>query len=69
VHPPTVAGLTVTVPGAKWQTAAWFVANAFDLGIDAVGFDGKQWTRTKGWTNASTPATGVTASLTKLKTN
>lgn len=67
VNPPTVSGLTVTVPGAKWQTAAWFVANADSLGVDSVGYDGKRWTRAKGWGDATTPTTGVTATLAKLK--
>lgn len=65
VNAPTVSGLTVTVPGAKWQTAAWFVANAYNLGIESVSYDGKQWTRTKGWHGAPEPATGVTATLAK----
>ena len=67
VHTPSVSGLTVTVPGAKWQTAAWFVANAYNLGIESVDYDGQRWTRSKGWRTAPVPATGVTATLAKLK--
>jgi hypothetical protein len=67
VNTPAVSGLTVSVPGAKWQTAAWFVANAYDLGIDSVGYAGKQWTRAKGWAAAQTSSAGVTATLTKLE--
>jgi hypothetical protein len=67
VHTPTAAGLTVTVPGAKWQSAAWFVANAFDLGIDSVAYAGKQWTRAKGWHDlAAASSTAVTATLAKV---
>ena len=28
VNQPTTTGRTISVPGAGWQTAAWFVANA-----------------------------------------
>ncbi|MDP9118543.1 MAG: hypothetical protein M3O28_15020 [Actinomycetota bacterium] len=63
VNPPNVTGLVVSVPGAKWQTAAWFVANAYDLGIDRVGYSGKQWSRAKGWQDMPTSAAGVTATM------
>ena len=69
VNAPTVTGPTVTVPGARWQTAAWFVANAYDLGIESVDYDGKQWTRTKGWKQSTAPASAVTATLATIKTN
>jgi len=59
VQTPSTAGRTVRVPGAAWQTAAWFVANADRLGIDAVAYDGKRWTRSNGWK----PATGSTAAV------
>ena len=55
--------MTVSVPGAAWQTAAWFVANAYRLGIDQVGYGGKQWTRANGWHAAATPTTAVTATM------
>jgi len=42
--PEFAAGDTVTVPGARWQTAAWFVANADRLGIESVAYDGQTWT-------------------------
>ncbi|MEO6886263.1 MAG: hypothetical protein ABI232_08275 [Jatrophihabitantaceae bacterium] len=67
VNPPATSGLTVTVPGASWQTAAWFVANADRLGIDQVGYDGQQWTRAGGWTSAATPSTAVTATMAAVK--
>jgi len=66
VNPPSASGSTVSVPGAAWQTAAWFVANAYDLGIDQVAYDGKQWTRTKGWKAAQAPTAEVTATMYKL---
>jgi hypothetical protein len=64
VNPPSTAGSTVTVPGAGWATAAWFVANADRLGITTVGFSERTWTRTKGWrTDASAVTTAVTATM------
>ncbi len=49
INAPTTAGRSVTVPGASWPTAAWFVAHADQLGIESVDYDQRQWTRTKGW--------------------
>ncbi|PZS13748.1 MAG: hypothetical protein DLM57_15885 [Pseudonocardiales bacterium] len=63
VRTPTTGPSTVQVPGAAWQTAAWFVANADRLGIDKVAFDGKQWTRAKGWQSATASATAVVATM------
>jgi len=63
INTPTTAGPSVTVPGASWQTAAWFVANADRLGIDKVAYDAKQWTRAKGWKAGSAPATAVVATM------
>jgi hypothetical protein len=63
VNPPTTAGTTVSVPGASWQTAAWFVANADRLGIDRVAYKGTAWVRDKGWKPATAPATAVVATL------
>ena len=51
VSKPTAASTKITVPGASWATAAWFVANADKYGIDAVDYAGRQWTRAKGWKN------------------
>jgi hypothetical protein len=39
----------VRVPGAGWQTAAWFVANADRLGIVRVAYDGRVFSRDGGW--------------------
>jgi hypothetical protein len=49
VNRPSVSGRTITVPGAGWQTAAWFVANADRLGVDSVAHAGKHWSRADGW--------------------
>ena len=49
IDTPAVHGDTVRVPGAHWQTAAWFVAYANRLGIQQVAYDGRRWTRTTGW--------------------
>lgn len=65
VSPSATSELTVRVPGASWQTAAWFVANADRLGIDKVAYDAKQWTRAKGWKSGSAPATAVVATMHK----
>lgn len=46
---PQAAGSQVVVPGAGWQTTAWFVAYADRLGIDRVSYAGKTWSRAKGW--------------------
>jgi hypothetical protein len=63
VNTPTTTPSTVRVPGAAWQTAAWFVANADRLGIDKVAYAGKQWTRANGWKSATAPATAVVATM------
>jgi hypothetical protein len=52
---------TVRVPGARWQTVAWFVANADRLGIEQVTYDRRQWTRNDGWKKSTAPPTSVTA--------
>ena len=67
VNPPVTTGLTVSVPGAAWQTAAWFVANSDRLGIDQVAYDGQRWTRAKGWHATTAAATSVVATMATLK--
>jgi hypothetical protein len=49
VKSPTVTGNTITVPQASWTTAAWFVAQASDLGITSVSYAGQKWQPKKGW--------------------
>jgi hypothetical protein len=64
VSPPRAAGKVVTVPGAGWATAAWFICNADRLGIDTVRYAGNSWTRTKSWRpDSSADDTAVTATL------
>lgn len=61
--PTAVGARTVRVPGARWQTAAWFVANADRLGIDQVAYNGKRWSRADGWTTSKDPAAAVVATM------
>lgn len=64
IDTPVAAGpRTVRVPGARWQTAAWFVSNADRLGIDRVDYDGRRWTRADGWGKGSASAAAVTATM------
>jgi hypothetical protein len=67
VNPPTHTGRQVDVPGAGWQTAAWFVANADRLGIDSVSYDKKSWTRAHGWKPSTASDSAVVAELYPLK--
>jgi hypothetical protein len=65
--PKAVGPHTVRVPGAHWQTVAWFIANGNRLGIEQVAYDGKVWTRTDGWKSGTAPATAVVATMYDLK--
>jgi len=68
VNPPRAVGSTVTVPGAGWQTAMWFVANADRLGIDRVSYAKRTWSRAAQWTDDPAASTAsVTAALAVLK--
>jgi len=59
---------TVRVPGAHWQTAAWFVANADRLGIEQVAYDGRAWSRTDGWRkSAGASSAAVVATMYDLR--
>jgi hypothetical protein len=60
---PTTADGAVSVPGASWATAAWFVANAERLGIDQVAYAQRTWTRQKGWRTSAAPTDAVVATL------
>ena len=63
IDTPEAGAHGVRVPGAHWQTASWFVANANRLGIERVAYAGQQWTRTDGWhknTQAGTDAVVAT---------
>jgi hypothetical protein len=50
INAPDVTATGVRVPGAGWQTTAWFVANADRLGIEQVAYAGWRWSRADGWT-------------------
>jgi hypothetical protein len=68
INTPAAAGTrTVRAPGAHWQTAAWFVANADRLGIEEVAFAGRRWTRDGNWKKASAPTAAVVATLHQVK--
>lgn len=49
INEPIVTSTSVRVPGAGWQTTAWFIANADRLGIEQVSYAGASWSRTGGW--------------------
>lgn len=66
VDAPSATGSTIRVPGAAWQTATWFVANADRLGVDSVAFGGKRWTRADGWKPAATGRSAVIATMATL---
>lgn len=62
--PRAVGATTVRVPGAHWQTASWFIANADRLGIEQVDYAGRRWTRTDGWRkNAKISSAAVVATM------
>jgi len=64
VSPPRTSSEVVTVPGAGWATAAWFICNADRLGIDTVRYAGSSWSRAKSWrADASASNAAVTATL------
>lgn len=67
VNRPTTSATSIEVPGAGWQTAAWFVANSDRLGIEQVAFDGRKWTRSGGWkSDQAASARSVVATMYKL---
>ena len=63
VHSPTTTDRTVSVPGASWATAAWFVANADRLGIDEVSYAARTWKRGHGWSTSHAPSDAVVATV------
>ena len=68
IDTPAPDGQRVLVPGAHWQTVAWFVANADRLGIERVAFDGREWSRSGGWAKSpAASAAAVTATMYQLK--
>jgi hypothetical protein len=65
IDTPVSSGTQVLVPGAHWQTAAWFVANADRLGIDQVDYSGHRWQRGNGWHTTPTRPSMVIATMAK----
>jgi hypothetical protein len=65
--PRAVGARTVRVPGAHWQTVAWFIANADRLGIERVAYSGRIWTRADGWTKGRASRHAVVATMYDLK--
>lgn len=65
--PHAVGRRTVRVPGAHWQTVAWFIANADRLGIERVAYHGKIWTRTDGWKRGVASRHTVVATMYDLR--
>jgi hypothetical protein len=63
VNAPQAHGSEIRVPGAGWQTAAWFVANADRLGVDSVSYGGRRWSRSDGWKPASSGRAAVIATM------
>lgn len=63
VNRPHAHGRTIRVPGAGWQTVAWFVANADRLGVDSVSYGGKRWSRADGWKAAPSGRAAVVATM------
>lgn len=63
IDTPVADGSRVRVPGAGWQTAAWFVANADRLGIERVGYAGQVFTREHGWHRGPAGRHAVVATL------
>jgi hypothetical protein len=59
IDTPVASAHSVRVPGAHWQTASWFVANADRFGIERVAYAGRQWSRADGWNK--NPAAGTNA--------
>ncbi len=63
VSAPAISGRNVSVGGAGWATASWFVCNADRLGIDSVRYAGKRWKLSGGWKDDSQASSAVVASL------
>ncbi len=64
ISTPRAVGHRVEVPGAGWQTVAWFVANGNRLGIAQVDYAGRRWTPADGWrTQSGVSAAAVVATM------
>jgi hypothetical protein len=68
INRPRTSATSVRVPGAGWQTTAWFVANADRLGIDRVSYAGHDWSRAGGWrADPGASAAAVVATMARLE--
>lgn len=66
IDTPVASQNSVRVVGARWQTAAWFVANADRLGIERVDYAGQRWARSSGWRkDSSVSSAAVVATMAK----
>jgi hypothetical protein len=63
VSAPTTTAAEVRVRGARWQTAAWFVAYSYQLGIEQVSYAGRTWSRGHGWHTSGAGAGAVVAHM------
>jgi hypothetical protein len=64
IDTPAATSTGARVPGARWQTAAWFVANADRLGIERVDYAGRTWSRGGEWSADETiSAAAVVATM------
>jgi hypothetical protein len=63
VATPSTTATEVRVTGAHWQTAAWFVAYAYRLGIEEVSFAGYTWSRAHGWRTSGAGSAAVVATM------
>lgn len=64
---PVTTATTVRVPGARWQTVAWLVANADRFGIDRVAYGTRTWTRADGWTAGHPVTSDPTATMAQVQ--
>jgi hypothetical protein len=63
VTAPTTTDSTVSVAGASWPTATWFVANADRLGVETVAYANRTWQRGKGWKTSTASSDAVVATM------
>jgi len=60
---PTTSATSISVAGASWPTAAWFVANGDRLGVESVAYADRTWTRGKGWRTTTAGSGAVVATM------
>ena len=67
INTPTTTATEVRVRGARWQTAAWFVAYSYQLGIEQVSYAQHTWKRGHGWKTSAASAGAVVATMYQRK--